>query len=77
MYESPRYIKFTKEAVIPTKNLAPKPVQPFQPHCHTIRAITGKCPHGHILSCISCLQSTLDNIVNRVEDGKIVWKDDV
>lgn len=68
MYESSR------DAVVPTtENLAPKPLQSFQLRCHSLRAITGKCPHGQTINCVSCLQSTLDAMVNRVEDGKIVY----
>lgn len=68
MYESSR------NAVVPTtENLAPKPIQSFQLRCHSLRAINGKCPHGQTINCVSCLQSTLDDMVNRVEDGKIIY----
>lgn len=68
MYESSR------DAVVPTtENLAPKPLQSFQLRCHSLRAINGKCPHGQTINCVSCLQSTLDDMVNRVEDGKIIY----
>lgn len=64
----------SRDAVVPnTENLAPKPLQPFQLHCHSLRAITGKCPHGQTINCVSCLQSTLDAMVNRVEDGEIIY----
>lgn len=68
MYESSR------DAVVPTtENLAPKPLQSFQLRCHSLRAINGKCPHGQTINCVSCLQSTLDDMINRVEDGKIIY----
>ena len=64
----------SRDAVVPTtENLAPKPLQSFQLRCHSLRAITGKCPHGQTINCVSCLQSTLDDMVNRVEDGKIIY----
>ena len=66
--------KPSRDVIVPTtENLAPKPLQSFQLRCHSLRAINGKCPHGQTINCVSCLQSTLDDMVNRVEDEKIIY----